>query len=210
MAAEKWKSLRKETEEEISPVEDLMREHGILHRILLIYQDAAEKLKAGNEYPIKSLLASAEIVRRFVEDYHEKTEETHVFPRFEKARVMTDLVLTLHVQHQAGRRLTDQTIQLSTSQSLKNSNDRKKLTNSLEQFIRMYRPHMAREDTVLFPAIHGIVSPQEYDSLGEKFEEEEEQLIGEGGFEKTVNEVAQLEKVVTLHDLSIFTPILND
>ena len=43
-------------------------------------------------------------------------------------------------------------------------------TDSLRQFIRMYNPHEAREDTVLFPAFRGIVSANEFDSLGEDFE----------------------------------------
>jgi len=32
--------------QQISPVEDLMREHGLLHRILLIYQRIIDRLKA--------------------------------------------------------------------------------------------------------------------------------------------------------------------
>ena len=46
-----------------------------------------------------------------------------------------------------------------------------KLTHSLSRFIRMYNPHRAREDTVLFPALRKITSSNEYDSLGEDFEE---------------------------------------
>src|SRR5207237_5266049 len=38
---------------------------------------------------------------------------------------------------------------------------------SIQQFIRMYNPHEAREDTVLFPAFRKIVSPHEFDALGE-------------------------------------------
>jgi hypothetical protein len=34
----------------------------------------------------------------------------------------------------------------------------------------MYRPHEAREDTVLFPALREIVSEQEFGALGEDFE----------------------------------------
>ncbi len=34
----------------------------------------------------------------------------------------------------------------------------------------MYRPHEAREDTILFPALRKLVSKNEYHSLGEKFE----------------------------------------
>jgi hypothetical protein len=32
---------------EISPIEDLMREHGVLHRILLIYMDIISRLRGG-------------------------------------------------------------------------------------------------------------------------------------------------------------------
>ena len=41
--------------------------------------------------------------------------------------------------------------------------------DSLAQFVRMYNPHEARQDTVLFPAFRGIVSASEYDALGEDF-----------------------------------------
>lgn len=33
--------------EEISPVEDLMREHGVLHRILLIYESIIVQIKTN-------------------------------------------------------------------------------------------------------------------------------------------------------------------
>src|SRR5206468_4028932 len=51
-------------------------------------------------------------------------------------------------------------------------------------------PHEAREDTVLFPAFRKIVSPHEFDSLGEDFEKKEDELFGEDGFEKMVEKVA--------------------
>ena len=56
-----------------------------------------------------------------------------------------------------GRRC-DRPKRLSTAQSLKNADDRERLAETLHLFIRMYNPHAAREDTVLFPAIHGIVN----------------------------------------------------
>ena len=33
-------------------------------------------------------------------------------------------------------------------------------------FNLMYEPHEAREDTILFPAFHKLVSQHEYDALG--------------------------------------------
>lgn len=76
----------------------------------------------------------------------------------------------------------------------------------MEQFIRMYEPHEAREDTVLFPAIRSIVSKHEFDALGEEFEKKEHQLFGQEGFEKMVDQVAGIEKRLGIYDLALFTP----
>ena len=42
--------------------------------------------------------------------------------------------------------------------------------------------------------------------LGEEFEDKEEELFGEGGFEKVVAEVAELEKRLGIYELAQFTP----
>jgi len=76
----------------------------------------------------------------------------------------------------------------------------------MEQFIRMYSPHEAREDTVLFPAFRGIVSKNEYDALGEDFEKKEDQLFGEEGFEKMVEKIGGIEKAMGIYELAQFTP----
>jgi hemerythrin-like domain-containing protein len=108
-------------------------------------------------------------------------------------------------QHQAGRRITEQMLQISKSQNLSDS-DRATLIKLLDAFNTMYRPHEAREDTVLFPAFRKIVSTHEYDSLGEEFEKNEQKRFGKDGFETMVNKVADIEKQLGIYDLSKFTP----
>jgi hemerythrin-like domain-containing protein len=203
------KAFAKEEEkenEEVLPPEDLMREHGVLKRILLIYSEAIRRIEGQEDFPPEPLADSAKIIRDFVEDYHEKLEEDFLFPRFKKANKLIDLVNVLLQQHQAGRRLTDVTMHLATNQALKNADDRRKLVDSMRQFIRMYNPHEAREDTVLFPAFRGIVSAHEFDSLGEDFEKKEDELFGQGGFFKVVDHVAEIEKQLGIYDLAQFTP----
>jgi hemerythrin-like domain-containing protein len=97
-------------------------------------------------------------------------------------------------------------MQLATNQALKKADDRRKLVDSLRQFIRMYNPHEAREDTELFPAFRAIVSAQEYGALGEDFEKREHELFGEEGFEKMVEKVSQIERTLGIYDLAQFTP----
>lgn len=195
-----------EEEEEVSPAEDLMREHGVLKRVLLIYGEAIRRIDANEDLPPEILTDSAKIIRSFIEDYHEKLEENFLFPRFENANQLVDLVKVLRDQHAAGRSVTNVTLRLATMSALKFPADRQKLADSMRQFIRMYNPHEAREDTVLFPAVRKIVSKHEYDSLGEDFERKERELFGQDGFESMVNKVAGIEKKLGIYDLAKFTP----
>jgi hemerythrin-like domain-containing protein len=192
-------------EEEVAPGEDLMREHGVLNRILLIYEEGIRRSENRLEIPDRALRAAAGIIQRFIESYHEKLEEEHLFPRFEKAGRMVELVSTLRSQHQAGRRVTAAILELTASVR-KEPSVRARLREELKRFVRMYRPHEAREDTVLFPEFRNLVSSAEYERLGEQFEEKEHQLLGERGFERIVEEVAGLEKALGIYELAQFTP----
>jgi hemerythrin-like domain-containing protein len=194
--------------EEVSPDEDLMREHGVLDRILLIYGEVLIRLHEGQTVPPEVLTSGAGLVRRFIEDYHEKLEEEYLFPRFEKAGKLVELVQVLRQQHQAGRRLTETIKNRAPAAMRKNADDQKALLEAVHGFIRMYRPHAAREDTVLFPAFRSLVSLHEHDALGEEFEDKEHALFGEDSFTKIVDEVAQTEKALGIYDLAQFTPQL--
>ncbi len=199
--AEQAKTAKKQEEEEdVSTNEDLMREHGVLNRVLLIYDEGIRRLHGNEKFDTGVITKSAELIKRFIEDYHEKLEENHLFPRFEKAGKLVDLVKTLRAQHAAGRNVTD-----SILASVK-AGDLQATSTSLAAFVRMYRPHEAREDTVLFPALHDIVSRHEYDALGEQFEAIERKTFGGDGFDMAVDQVTALEKQLGIYDLAQFTP----
>src|SRR5262245_47930119 len=93
--------------EEVSATEDLMREHGVLNRILLIYEEGVRRLRANEEITPDMFHAPATLVRKFVEDYHEQLEEKFIFPEFQRAKKLTELVEVLRAQHEAGRKVTD-------------------------------------------------------------------------------------------------------
>ena len=133
------RSGAKDGEEEVSPPEDLMREHGVLNRILLIYDESVRRLRSQDELSIDVIAGSADIIR-------------------------------------------------------------------LQFFVRMYRPHAAREDPILFPAFRRIVTPKEFDALGEQFEDKEYELFGKEGFEGIVAQVEKIAHTLGSYDLNQFTP----
>ena len=176
------------------------------HDAVLGRLEPVRRIDAHLDLPPEPIRDGASIIRTFIEDYHEKLEEDYLFPRLEKARQLTDLTRILRAQHQAGRRVTEQITQLATAQTLKQPQSAARLRDLLHQFVRMYAPHEAREDTVLFPALRKVISTQEYGALGEDFEKKEHELFGDEGFEKFVDRVAGIEKQLGIYELAQFTP----
>jgi hemerythrin-like domain-containing protein len=190
-------------EDDVSPIEDLMREHGLLNRVLLIYDHCSERLQNRQDFDLKSLADAREIIKNFVEAYHENLEEEHLFPHFEKAKKLTDLIAVLRQQHKVGRQVTAE-----IGSALQKEN-RAQLITYLREFTAMYRPHEAREDTILFPAFKLLVPEKEYKELGELFESREHQLFGKKGFESQVERVGEIERSLGIYDLSQFTPKIS-
>src|SRR5205814_6378548 len=131
-------------EEEVGATEDLMREHGVLNRILLIYEEGLRRLRAKDEVTPDAFHKLATLVRKFVEDYHEKLEEKFIFPEFEKAKKFADLIKVLREQHEAGRKVTDVTLRNAVADQFRNQDARKELVRSCDAFIRIHRPHEPR------------------------------------------------------------------
>jgi hemerythrin-like domain-containing protein len=190
----------------VTPPEDLMREHGVLKRILLIYREGIRRLQADEQDPSHALNASAGIIRSFIEDYHEHLEEQYVFPKLERAGRLTDITSVLRVQHQRGRALTDRMLSATAGATALAQPAREALVQDMSAFIRMYEPHEAREDTVVFPALRDVLPPKEFRDLAERFEDEEHQRFGPAGFQWVVERVADIEKSLSIYDLSQFTP----
>jgi hemerythrin-like domain-containing protein len=195
-----------EDEVPVTPPEDLMREHGVLKRVLLIYREGIRRLQASEQFPADALNAGAAIIRSFIEDYHEQLEEQHVFPKLEQAGKLTDVTSVLRTQHARGRVLTDRVVAATGAATALDQAKREALVQDMSAFIRMYEPHEAREDTVVFPTLRQVVPAKEFRDMAEIFEDEEHRRFGQAGFEGVVDKVADIEKRLGIYDLSLFTP----
>ena len=66
-------------EKKIGAVENLMRQHGVLSRVLLVYRHAAAQLRGGTKIDPKLLRQTAQLFRDFGENFHERMlEQTYV------------------------------------------------------------------------------------------------------------------------------------
>lgn len=192
---------------EVTATEDLMREHGILRRALLVYSATAIKLRgsAGGSAP-DALQKTAKLFRAFGEEYHEKKlEEAYIFPAVKKAGgEAASYPDTLVAQHNRGREITDYIINVTQGAKLGASNS-EPLAKALEAFVLMYRNHAAREDTIIFPAWKQTLTGKQLDEMNDKFEDIEHEQFGADGFEDAVKQIAAIEVSLGLADISQFT-----
>jgi hemerythrin-like domain-containing protein len=189
----------------VSPTENLMEEHGVLDRILLLYDRAAMQLSNGSFSP-EVLHAAAGLIRELVEDHHERLEETYVFPRFAPRSEYQYEIQTLISQHRAGREVTDSILALSNATAIKDQVRRGLLIGALQSYTAMSRPHSSREETDVFPALRSVVSANEFSALREDFARSERRKFGEDGFGRMVERIAQLEQQAHLPELADVTP----
>lgn len=196
--------------EESSPMEDLMREHGVVERILLIYQRILEKAITGQEIDISVIARASQMIDEFVSNHHEKEEEEYVFPKFREANYIVGLVDTLEHQHDVSRELNRQVMELSAKGADISQEDLVRLLDRCGMFINMYLPHISRENTIVFPTFFDIVSSEYIRDIGEKMEDGEEEALGNTGFRGFVGRVAELEKEVGCYDLSQYTARLQE
>lgn len=194
-------------EKEVGAVEDLMREHGVLRRALLVYRESAPKLRANARgLDAAAIHRAAQLFRDFGEEYHEKKlEEAYIFPRVkQKGGEAAGIVDTLLAQHRRGREITDYILNATRDGRVSSANA-EILAKLFETMPRMYQNHAAREDTILFPAWKDALSGRELDELGDKFEDIEKRQFGGDGFDKAVKEIGEIEQRLGLFDLAQFT-----
>src|SRR5207248_3380995 len=136
VAQDKTKETEDQDEEgaQVTATEDLMREHGVLRRALLVYAETVPKLRSDpSSIAPDGLRKTAKLFRAFGEDYHEKKlEETYIFPAIVKAGgAAARLPDILIAQHNRGREITDYILAVTQGSKLGATNA-KPLAKALE------------------------------------------------------------------------------
>jgi hemerythrin-like domain-containing protein len=197
-----------EAEPEVTATEDLMREHGVIRRALLVYSELADKIrKAPASVDAAALHKTAQLFRTFGEDYHERMlEEQHIFPIVRRmkgeAAKYPDILIA---QHNRGREITEYTLAVTNASKISVLHA-EPLARVFEGFVRMYENHAAREDTIVFPAWKTNFTNKQLDALSDQFEDIEHKMFGKDGFEDAEKTIIGIEANFGFTDISQFTP----
>jgi hemerythrin-like domain-containing protein len=195
-------------EPEVTATEDLMREHGVLRRALLVYAETSPKIRSrAASVDAAELYKTAVLFRDFGENYHERLlEEKHIFPVVVKGSgEAAKYVPILMAQHERGREITDYIMELTKGGKIGKANA-EPMAHVIDTFVLMYQNHAAREDTIVFPAWKTHFSEKQLDELSDQFEDIEHKMFGKDGFDDAVAKIAAIEGALGYADLSQFTP----
>jgi hemerythrin-like domain-containing protein len=107
-------------------------------------------------------------------------------------------------QHAAGAKVTDKI--LAAAPQARNKEPREAMARDVQALCAMYRPHMAREATDVFPTLRHLVTADEYTEIADEMMKRERQAVGADGFEKVAKQVAEVEQVIGIQDIGVFTP----
>lgn len=188
----------------LTPMEDLACQHAVARRVLMVYRLNAGKELGVPPMPMQSVATAATMLRSAVEEFHAPFEEENVFPLFEKANKLTDLVSTLRDQHAAARRLTDSILQATRNTTA--SAPTEELARDLMAYARMIEAHTAYEETLLYPQIRTVASDADYERLEKMMQDATRKKLGPEGVAGLLSKVADLERSAGIMGLAQFTP----
>ena len=128
----------------VTATEDLMREHGVLRRILLIYEAGARRIGQGEDIDPAVFSQAAETMRDFVHDYHEKRRRSRSSRASRRPAAWSSWSTSCWSSTPPGRKLTDRILRaLAPKRGTKG--ERQAMIDAMQASITLYRPHVARE-----------------------------------------------------------------
>jgi hemerythrin-like domain-containing protein len=199
---------KEDKEPEVTATEDLMREHGVIRRALLVYYELIPKLRQRpGLIDAAAVQQTAKLFRTFGEDYHERMlEEQHIFPLIRKqGPQLAKYADILTQQHERGREITDYVLAVSNGGKI-SALHAEPLARVFDSFVLMYQNHAAREDTIVFPAWKKNFTDKQLDEVGDQFEDIEHKMFGKDGFEDAERKISDIEGRLGFTDLAQFTP----
>jgi hemerythrin-like domain-containing protein len=190
---------------ERSPADSLLLEHGLAERIMLVYERFIKDWKSGEGADLPLINRTAQIAKSCLSDCHERNEERYLFPLFREEGCLAEMVDALEGQHEAGREVTDKIIDLSTPGRIKDETHMNMLITLCRSYVFMYRPHISRENSVLFPRLSAIASRGVIEEIGVKMAAATREALGGQGFAGPLRELAEIERSLDIHDVRGYT-----
>ncbi len=95
-------------------------------------------------------------------------------------------------QHKDSRIITSDLLKYAKDADLDN------LQKTLQLFIKLYRAHSAREDTIIFRKLRDFIEVDKFKEISKIMDEEEDKKFGEHAYDKILKKIIIVEQSIGL------------
>lgn len=185
----------------LTVAEYLYKNHGLLNRMILIYEELIRRLKNNIRIGNKIVYYTAYIIKNYVENYH-KTNKIYIYPLLRTNNIEIEIIDELANLHKINKQLINHILKISENDFISDKNE---LIFYMQQYIKISRYHTSREDTVIFPKFINLLDNETMIDYSWLFDEKQNEYLGLNGFNNYLNIIVSIEKYLNIHDLKEIT-----
>lgn len=194
-----------ELSQNISPTEQLSREHAILMRLLIAIENVLVKASANVGTDLMPINRAASMINDVVCGHHMRFEESYVYPRVRESGNLVDFVNLLQDQHNEARDAVRRIMDLTRTGRVDDVVQMGELVALCKAADFMFRAHIAWEESVLFTALYDLAPTTYFEDLQHKMLGEERSMFGSKGLQQLYEDLADVERAAGTEHPSMFT-----
>jgi hemerythrin-like domain-containing protein len=166
--------------------EILSSEHRIIEQFLDTLDLAAGKLQKDEPLRAGFFLDAADFIKEFADGCHHHKEEGVLFVALIKNGMPADSgpIGVMFHEHDQGRMFTRKMVEATQRFATGDQSARKEIIQNALGYTALLRQHIAKEDSILFPAAGGVIPPSQQDQVWQDFQRIEIEETGVGVHEK--------------------------
>lgn len=164
----------------------LKYEHQIVLHVLDAAQEESARIRERQRFDAPLVRQLVEFFRVFVDQCHHAKEERRLFPRLIDLGLPLDSgpIAVMLAEHDEGRGLIQGIAESIGLAEAGNKEALDAVADALEDYVRLLRQHIDKEDNILFYIADARLSEQDQEDLLESFEQVERDAVGEGVHER--------------------------
>jgi hemerythrin-like domain-containing protein len=166
----------------MTPTETLKHEHQIILMVLGAAEREVNSIESTGRVHADRMAQMLDFFPNFADRCHHAKEEKLLFVKMEERGMPVQggpIAVMLH-EHDLGRRFLRACREALPQAEAGEAEAVAALRDNLGGYVRMLRPHIHKEDNILYPMADQLFSPEDQQALGEAFDRVEAEEIGEG------------------------------
>jgi hemerythrin-like domain-containing protein len=163
-----------------------MDEHRLIEQVLDCLEQMADRCRSAGELDPQLARDAVWFLRTYADRCHHGKEEAELFPLMEQRGLSPDSGPTavMRAEHVEGRRLVGQIDEAIEGAAKGEEQAARSFAESSLEFVGLLQAHIHKEDHILFPAADRMLTEQDREALGQRFDRVDADEIGRDVIEK--------------------------